>query len=568
MPMHPSDSCRLSVHHDAQVLRSIPACGALRHKKRLGRVGRHIGATHQHCCTRKVCVATAEDEHLASRGSLWPAILRSNSANCTVGTPSASIAVEEAVALRNLCLKRVAGVSFAAVLATWSRGWVSSFCSRRRERGSRWRGVFDFAALALAIVGVVSSSAGCDGCNGGTVDSYDGSALVCELSIHCPSGSFCDLGRCVQSCSDDQDCDDGSLCDLRGRCDVDRVREKETKPAYGLALEADDVITVRSDSSSTTLRLSGPDHPTRFRVEAPQGLEVSPSEGEFRGSIDLEVFRSLEEEEEEEGLAADSLLVVVSEVGTKVVALEVRELRAGIYQGVLRYDTPFPIGSLPLRLVIWRDGERLLGEIDSDYTPGLWREDEVRSLAFEFAIDETELATGTVYQVYDTGVSGRLPQLDRRIVRKIELTFDLSEDALHSGEFSDTWYGVSKRAISLSGKVLLNPIPNDSGGSGIRRNHRQRSCKWSPSFRIWVRTPCGIRCTWVRTRLDMRGLFQPVMVIRRDNAPSRWVLVTLTSTTTEIPLTRKQVGKLSASAGRSNSSASERQAVLSSRIRL
>ncbi len=289
----------------------------------------------------------------------------------------------------------------------------------------------------------------------------EGGALPCELSADCPAGTYCDLEECFQACHVRSPCPGELRCNARGQCVTDISVAPDTPPAthhVGSVRALNDRIIAGSGTSKVTLRfVAAPaDVTVRYRLESTaEWLKVQDPRGEFQK--ELTVALTLDHPELWLGTHTGNVTLHTN-VGNVTVSVILEQGLTGVYHGQLRYDSPYPLGTVPLRLaaVTRADGVDLL--IDSSGSPTYPQHDEANpTFRGEFFSGQLE---GTLSQSFTAPEIGADSDFFKGEVNRIfELSLTPTENGGLTGTFTDRWVGLFPETASVEGTIVLARMP-------------------------------------------------------------------------------------------------------------
>jgi hypothetical protein len=200
----------------------------------------------------------------------------------------------------------------------------------------------------------------------------EGGAPPCELSADCPAGTYCDLGQCFQVCNTEESCPPELFCNARGRCVA--TYDAPTDPApqttfQGSAHLAESEVFVGADESRVELQLLAQpaDLDISYRLESRAAwLATAQTRGSFTESVSLAltVDRSLISTG-----THGAVVVVHTTVGTVRARVIVEQNLTGTYQGSLQYDSPRPLGPVPVQLQLIEAGDSIDVQVVSALSP-------------------------------------------------------------------------------------------------------------------------------------------------------------------------------------------------------
>jgi len=288
------------------------------------------------------------------------------------------------------------------------------------------------------------------------------SGALCVLSADCPVGTHCDLGECVQECSQQSPCAKGNTCSARARClsegepDKDPVPSQDyvgmvtAEPATALLNDADQELTIKLVSTSKNA--------VQYRIEldAPH-LSIMAYRGEFQGgtTVKLHVDSS-----KLKGQDTPGSIKIFTSLGNVVVTTPMHSGLTGTYRGVLNYEGgQVSLGHAQVQLdLIEQKGSVLV------------RFDPSASLLFPETPNGPATGFGNyapgqpielnASQVFPADFAGTRNHFARDIGRKLKLTLNADGAGDLNGTFEEKVYGMFGQPVSLTGTVQLSYVPH------------------------------------------------------------------------------------------------------------
>lgn len=312
---------------------------------------------------------------------------------------------------------------------------------------------------------------GCPGKNDGIVSPgdppapYEGSlrdAPECELSADCPEGTYCDLGQCYQACTTVDPCTGDLVCIPRGRCDdtVDAPADPPVVTSVPATVRAD-VSVIRlgptDQAAILTIEASDPNANVRYRIdpEVPW-IRAAEPRGEFTGTlvVMLQVDRSRLESGEYGGN-----VVVRTTHGDVTVGVQLQQSLTASYSGAIRYESPRPLGTIPLAIEMREESGFAAIRVDSSRSPffpqidldGVGGPDEVTTSAA--VVDG--VVSGSITQVFTNAFLGGNAVVDRTIGREFSFELEVAPGGVLRGSFTERWFGIFTVPVSVSGSIEL-----------------------------------------------------------------------------------------------------------------
>lgn len=340
------------------------------------------------------------------------------------------------------------------------------------------------SVVAVALLGAcepmpMQSDAGNDGAtlaDRGPPPPSNGMGQRCALSADCPSGTFCDLGECIQQCNQRDPCTGQLTCSPRGRCaDRDSGLASDPPVRAETGVFAIAPTTVRLGAEDTvTLRLTG-QGAVRYRIEAlPPWLTVASMRGEFdtTAMVTLTVNRAVVPPN------AVAAIEVISTQGRATIPVSAPGDFTGAYRGVVSFTgvrvrsgaTPVPIdlGATRIGIELLQDRSVISARIDAR-----------SSLLWPSAVGgpSTGPATGLgdvrdnvgrvrVVQVLDAStLRSLLPESAsvfnaRSVGRELSLELRRGADGRLEGEAIERIIGLTGEPIELVGTASFNRLPD------------------------------------------------------------------------------------------------------------
>jgi len=287
-------------------------------------------------------------------------------------------------------------------------------------------------------------------------------APECELSADCPQGTYCDLGQCFQACNTVDPCTGELVCIPRGRCDDD------------VAAPADPPVVTRVETtlrSSTPVIRLGPtdqvalvtiesadaDAVVRYRIDPEVPWIRAPEpRGEFTGT--LVVMLPVDRSRLETGEHAGNVVVRTTQ-GDVTIGIQLQQSLTATYSGALQYDSPQPLGRVPMAIDVREDSGFALIRVDSSRSPFFPKVD----LDADAVVDEVTTAAaivdgvihGSITQVFTPQYLGANAAIDRTIGREFSFALEVAPGGALRGEFTERWYGIFTSPVSVSGSIEL-----------------------------------------------------------------------------------------------------------------
>lgn len=285
----------------------------------------------------------------------------------------------------------------------------------------------------------------------------------CLFSADCPTGTYCDLGQCIQSCSVDVPCGAGETCSPRGRCiaateqDRDPVPVTESKghvwadPTSALLSDRDSVfpVTLATDSAA----------PVDYRIEidAPY-LNISPLRGSFEGETTLDFLVDASSVNQHE---LPGSIRIFTTLGNVTVSAPIKTGLTGTYQGALVYDVgSVPLGSAQIMLDLVENNGDVLVKIDPKRSL-LFPETENGSATGRGAFTATDGVDFTVRQLIGSDFGGDRNYFKRPIGRELRFQVKPGAAGALDGSFDESIHGLLGSAVHLHGTVHLEAKPSD-----------------------------------------------------------------------------------------------------------
>jgi hypothetical protein len=290
----------------------------------------------------------------------------------------------------------------------------------------------------------------------------DTSAL-CVISADCPSGSHCDLGQCIQDCSDENACAKGKTCSARARCLSKGEEDNDPDPTteYLGTINAGPLTTLLTESDATlkVTLTSTSKAPVSYRIQldAPH-LRIKELRGEFTRSkviqftVDGSKLKGTQD--------VPGSIKFFTSLGNVTVSAPMHTGITGKYRGSLRYDGGIVnLGDARIALDVIEKN----GEVTVRFDPEL-------SLLFP----DTGSGPATGYGRYapgqpidlngsqriDKSFGGSRNHFARDIGRRTRLKLEPSGGGNLRGTFEDNIYGLFQQPVTLSGTVSLQYQPH------------------------------------------------------------------------------------------------------------
>jgi len=284
---------------------------------------------------------------------------------------------------------------------------------------------------------------------------------VCIISADCPSGTHCDLGECVQSCSSADACDGKLVCSARGRClepgTADRDPRPSAKKTGQIHVTPDSVVLSEEDERLSLTLSTDSDEPVRYRlVPSAPHLSIAEARGEFTGEVtlDLDVDTS-----QLVGTDVAGTVQVITSLGELTVDAPARVGLTGRYEGSMRYQ----VGDAPLgeaQVVV--DLQETLGDVSIRIDPD-------RSLLFPAIDGEPTYGEGiytrseglevTLTQVISADLGGERNHFGRDIGREVTLRVKPADHGVLTGTFEERIFGLLEQPVTVLGTIFLRTRP-------------------------------------------------------------------------------------------------------------
>jgi hypothetical protein len=304
-----------------------------------------------------------------------------------------------------------------------------------------------------------------------------GNGQRCALSADCPSGTFCDLGECIQQCNLRDPCTGQFTCTPRGRCAEPEAGVASDPPVEPVAgVFAASPTSVRVETQDTfTLQLSGSGR-VRYRIEAlPAWLSVPSLRGEFdnMGTITVSVNRAM--------LMPNDLATVeiISTQGRSTITVAAPGDFTGTYRGVVNYTgvrvragaapVPIDLGATRIGVQLLQDRSVLSARIDTAQSL-LWPAGASGSAnpgpATGLGDVQSNTARVRLVQVLDATTLRSLLNESasvfgaRTVGRELQFTLQRTSEGRVEGEAVERITGLTSEPIELVGSVSFSRVPN------------------------------------------------------------------------------------------------------------
>ncbi|MDP3278626.1 MAG: hypothetical protein Q8Q09_25780 [Deltaproteobacteria bacterium] len=298
-----------------------------------------------------------------------------------------------------------------------------------------------------------------------------GNGQRCALSADCPTGTFCDLGECVQQCNLRDPCTGALTCTPRGRCadpDSGVASDPPVAPAIGVLSATPSSVSL-TDQGQFSLELRGSGR-VRYRVDAlPSWVRIASIRGEFSDSTMLTftvdaAMRPLG--------ATNARISVISSQGRAEVSVTSQADFTGVYSGVVTYtgvrlnagaaEIPIALGSTRVGIDLRQDRSVIQGRVDPE-----------RSLLWPASQGSTSGPAVGVGDVQMGRVSLRMRQLldgrstasllsespsvfdGRPIGRELQVELQRSAEGQVSGTVVERIVGLTGEPIEVLGTIAL-----------------------------------------------------------------------------------------------------------------
>ncbi len=298
----------------------------------------------------------------------------------------------------------------------------------------------------------------------------------CALSADCPSGTFCDLGECIQQCNQRDPCTGALTCSPRGRCaDPDSGIASDPPVRTETGVFSISPSSLRLGAEDTlTLRLTG-QGAVRYRIEAlPPWLTAPAMRGEFdsMGTVTLSVNRAMVPTN------AVAAVEVISTQGRATIPVSAPGDFTGAYRGVVNFTgVRTRSGATPVAIDL--GATRVGVELLQDRSVVSARIDARSSLLWPSSAGGTSTGPATglgdvrenvarvrVVQVLEAStLRSLLPESPsvfgaRSVGRELTLELRRSVDGRLEGEAVERIIGLTGEPIELVGTASFNRLPD------------------------------------------------------------------------------------------------------------
>ncbi|MBL8682390.1 MAG: hypothetical protein JNK05_24705 [Myxococcales bacterium] len=298
-----------------------------------------------------------------------------------------------------------------------------------------------------------------------------GNGQRCALSADCPSGTFCDLGECIQQCNLRDPCTGQLTCTPRGRCaDADSgvASDPPLAPATGV-LAASPTSVSLTDQTQFALELRGSGR-VRYRVDAmPAWVRIASMRGEFTDSTTLTF--SVDAAMRPLG-GSNGRISVISSQGRAEVSVTSQADFTGVYSGVVTYTgvrlsagaapTPIALGSTRVGIDLRQDRSVIQGRIDPERSL-LWPASQGSTLGPAAGIGDVQMGRVNIRmrQLLDGRSTQSLlaesPSVfdGRSIGRELQVELERSADGQVSGTVVERIVGLTSEPVEVVGTIAL-----------------------------------------------------------------------------------------------------------------
>lgn len=303
-----------------------------------------------------------------------------------------------------------------------------------------------------------------------------GNGQRCALSADCPSGTFCDLGECIQQCNTRDACTGQFTCTPRGRCaepDAGVASDPPVQPTAGVFSASPTNVRIEAQESFS-LQLTGRGH-VRYRIESlPSWLSVPSMRGEFddTGSVTMSVNRAM--------LTANDVatIEIVSTQGRSTVSVAAPGDFTGTYRGTVNYTgvrvragaapVPIDLGSTRIGVQLIQDRAVLSARIDTAQSL-LWPAGASGSSspgpATGLGDVQNNAARVRLVQVLDGATLRSLLSESesvfgaRTVGRELQFNLQRTSEGRIEGEAIERITGLTSEPIELVGTVSFTRLP-------------------------------------------------------------------------------------------------------------
>jgi hypothetical protein len=286
----------------------------------------------------------------------------------------------------------------------------------------------------------------------------------CTLSVDCPTGTHCDLGECIQSCSAGNPCKSSEICSPRGRCLGASAKDEDPPPvtvSAGTVLAGSNrvLLTERDETLRIHLVTTSPET-VRYRVEtdAPY-LTVTTDRGEFKGETVLSLAV------DPSGLTEDRTgsVRVYTTLGQVEIAAPIHAGLTARYHGVLTYDGTLakarPLGTTRIDLSLSERHGDVLAAIDPKHSLLFPEGADGAPVSGYGSFTETDGVDLQMKEIVPADLGGVENPFRRAIGRNLRFRLKPVSGGGLDGTVEETVYGLFERPLTLEGHAHLERVP-------------------------------------------------------------------------------------------------------------